>query len=758
MNKSKYLIGAFWGAIAVASPAVAQEQPAAAPAADQAASEGFGDIVVTAQRRAERLQDVPLSVTAVQGAALAEAGVGKATDIKMVASSVDIPITNGYVSPYIRGVGTRALGPGVESPIALYVDGVYVGNGASVLSFSNVERIEVLKGPQGTLFGRNATGGLIQVVTRDPKSELSGDASVSYGNYDTWSTSAYVTGGIAEGVSADIAGYGTWQGKGYGTNLFNGQDVYKTNHDYGFRTKWLLEPSDTVQIRLSADYSNLKSSQNALRVTPGTLPMPRTGPAYGGDEWDTNVNTQPLMKQKQGGASMRIDVDLGGFSLVSTTAYRKSRFDLNFDLDLTARDDLGNTAAGKAYSQIQRDHQFSQEIQLLSATDADSKLNWNLGLFYYNAKGEYDPFTIRYSGQLLGGNPGTGFFDTLTGSPWQKTESLAPYAQASYEFLPNTRLTAGLRYTYEKREVGGSAIAFLSTTGAVVPAFSVFAAPIPSMNARKATWRIALDHKFSDDVMVYASQNRGFKSGGFSVLELGAKPYQPETLDATEVGFKALVLDRKLRFEGAAFYYNYKNVQVYSTTEVGLQIKNGGKARIQGLEFEMSARPLQGLTLNAGYTYLDTEWKVFNNAPINIPNTTPAFVGRGNIQIPGSVAGNDLPSAPHHVFNASASYAMPIGDNKLTFNGSYYYNSGYFGESDNTARQDSYSLVNASVRFALPDDRLSLTVWGRNLTDEAVDIYPTHTQQVRVSGVAYSVQRSGYAPPRTYGVTVGTKF
>ena len=757
MNKSRYLIGAFWGAIAVASPAVAQQQPAAAPAADQAASEGFGDIVVTAQRRAERLQDVPLSVTAVQGAALAEAGVGKATDIKMVASSVDIPITNGYVSPYMRGVGSRALGPGIESPIALYVDGVYVGNGASVLSFSNVERIEVLKGPQGTLFGRNATGGLIQVVTRDPKSELGGDASVSYGNYDTWSTSAYVTGGIAEGVSADIAGYGTWQGKGYGTNLFNGQDVYKTNHDYGFRTKWLLEPSDTVQIRLAADYSNLKSSQNTLRVALGATPQPLTGPAYGGDEWDTNVNTQPLIKQKQGGVSMRVDVDLGGFSLVSTTAYRKSRFDLNFDLDLTAQDDLGNTAAGKAFSQIQKDHQFSQEIQLLSATDADSKLNWNLGLFYYNAKGEYDPFTILYTGQLIGGSPFTGFFDTLTGSPWQKTESLAPYAQATYEFLPNTRLTAGLRYTYEKRELGGDTFGFLN--GVIVPAVSVPTPPIPNtMNARKATWRIALDHKFSDDVMVYASQNRGFKSGGFSVLEMTAPPYQPETLDATEVGFKAMVLDRKLRFEGAAFYYNYKDVQVYSTTAFGLQIKNGGKARIQGLEFEMSARPLQGLTLNAGYTYLDSEWKVFNNAPINVPNNVPGFVGRGKQQITGSVAGNDLPSAPHHVFNASGSYKMPIGDNSLTFNASYYYNSGYFGESDNTARQDAYSLVNASVRFALPDDRISVSLWGRNLTNEAVDIYPTHTQQTRVGQNRFSVQRSGYAPPRTYGVTVGTKF
>ena len=727
MNKIRLLSGVFAGAFLFGTAALAQNAAAPTASAD-AAESGFGDIIVTAQRRDERLQDVPLAVTAVESKALNAAGALQTTDLKLVATSLDVPVNNGYVTPYLRGVGSRAIGPGIESPIALYVDGVYVGNGTSVLSFSSIERVEVLKGPQGTLFGRNSTGGLIQVVTRDPKTDLGGNASVSYGNYDTWQTTAYLTGGLAEGVSADIAGYGTWQGKGYGTNLFNGQEVGKLHHDYGFRSKWLIEPADNVQIRVTGDYSDTSSNRNVQRIPLGQTPPPAFGAAYGGSPWDTQVDMQPYFKNKQGGVAVRADVTLGDITLVSTTAYRKAKFQMRTDFDVTA------STRSRSLEQTQKDHQFSQELQLLSGND--SALNWTLGLFYWNAKGEFDPFTITTLNL-----PGPS---RLSGNADQTSESIAPYAQATYEFLPNTNLTLGLRYTYEKREVGGLVTAI--TPGG--PRSS--GPPLHSVDASKATWRIALDHKFSDDLMVYASQNRGFKSGGFSVTEFNAAPYLPEVLDASEVGFKAMLLDRKLRFNGAAFYYNYKNVQVYSTAGTGLVITNGGKGEIKGFELEMGARITPQFTLNAGYTYLDSEWKRFPNAPINLPN--PAG---GKTQTSGSAAGNDMPMAPHHVVSVSGSYALPIGDNSLTLNANYYYNSGYFGEPDNVARQKGYSLVNASLRYALPDDRLYISVWGRNLTDEAVNTLPLHTSQ---NSPGFTVERANYAPPRTYGVTVGTKF
>ena len=243
-------------ALVWAAPSVAQAEQAtggaAAPKADSTNEAYSGEIVVTAQRREQRLQEIPLAVTAVSARTLANTGTIQSTDLKLVSPSLDIRVTSGYTNPYIRGVGSRALGPGVESPVAFYVDGIYIGNGSSVLNFSNIERVEVLKGPQGTLFGRNATGGLVQVVTKDPSSYLSGDASVEYGSYDTFRSTAYISGPLSQGVSADIGGYFTTQGEGYGKNLTTGADTYRTKRDYGIRSKWLFELG-AATLRLTGD-------------------------------------------------------------------------------------------------------------------------------------------------------------------------------------------------------------------------------------------------------------------------------------------------------------------------------------------------------------------------------------------------------------------------------------------------------------------------------------------------------------------------
>ena len=695
---------------------------------DEVDNLGSGEIVVTAQRRKERLQDVPVSITAVQGEQLRAAGALRATDLKLVASSLDVPVNNGYVTPYLRGVGSRAIGPGVESPIALYVDGLYIGNGTSALSFSNIERVEVLKGPQGTLFGRNSTGGLIQVVTRDPKDQFGGDVAVTYGNYETWQAQGYVTGAVAPGVAADIAGYATIQGNGYGTNFFTGADTYRTKHDFGVRSKWLIEPTDNLALRFAVDFSDTNSNQNTQRVPVGQTPPPAFGSSYGGKPWDTQVDVQPYFKQTQGGASLRADIDAGDIAIVSTTGYRRARFEMQTDFDVTA------STRSRSLAQKQLDHQFSQELQILS--NGASPLTWTLGLFYWNAKGEFSPFTITTNNL-----PGPS---RITGTAYQTSESIAPYAQATYNLFKNTNLTVGIRYSYEKRGVGGQVVA--TTPGG--PRAS--GAAIPSVEGNRVYWRVALDHKFAENLMVYVSQNRGFKSGGFSVTEFSAPPYLPETLDASEFGLKAMLLDRRLRLESAAFYYNYRDVQVYSTANSGLVITNGGKAEIKGLELDLNARVSRFLNISAGYTYLDSEWITFNNSPINVPNPMG-----GKTQTSGSVAGRDLPITPHHVLNVSGSYRVPLGRSDLTFNASYYRNSGYFGEPDNVARQAAYSLVNASVVLTPMDRGFSVSIWGRNLTNEAVNLLPLHTSQ---NFPGFTTERASYAPPVTYGVTVGAKF
>ena len=696
-------------------------------------SRQLGDVVVVAQRRAERLQDVPVAVTAVEGLALAKASALQSTDIKLVSSSANVMETAGYVAPYIRGIGSRAIGPGIESPVATYVDGVYVGSATSALvSFSNVERIEVLAGPQGTLFGRNATGGLIQVITRDPKSDFDAEFNAGYGAYHTMTGNAYVTGAIAPGVAADISAVATVQGSGYGKNLYNGQDVYKTDHNFGLRSKWLLEPADWLTLRFVADYGQFKSSQYAQRLAFGTTYPPPFGPNYGGSPWTVDLSTQPYVKNRQGGVSLQANADLGALTLTSITAYRRSRFEINYDADVSG-------AIGRDYLAFQADSQFSQELQLLSP--AGSPLSWTAGLFFWHQDSRYDPFTLTFAG--VQSSP---FFNRITGDPGQKTNSIAPYLQGTYEVLPDTRLTLGIRYTNERREFTGSTMVLTAAGARVGPtSFPVFS----HTKASRFTYRASLDHRFTDNVMAYVSYNTGFKSGGFSPQTLNAPPYKPESLTAYEVGLKSTLLERRLRLNAAAFHYDYTNVQVYGVTGNTLFVGNGGKARDNGLELQITALPIPSLTINAGYTYLDTKWLVYPNAQVNVPNASG-----GKRQIIGDVAGKELPFAPHHVLSFSSSYSHALGPNMMTLNVGAYYNSGYFGEPDNVARQGGYTLFNASLRLAAPEDRFSVSLWGRNLGNTAVNIYPSHTPETG----GLSVERATYAAPRTYGVTLGARF
>jgi outer membrane receptor protein involved in Fe transport len=312
-------------------------QAAAAPSVNAAHSTddtGLTDIVITAQKRSENLQRVPVSVAVVTADQLLESGVSDIRDLKLVAPGVDMQTLTGFAIPIIRGVGNRATISGVEPPNALYIDGVYyAASTANLLSFNNISQIEVLKGPQGTLFGRNATGGLMQITPREPSDILKADLTLTAANYETITGNGDVTGGIASDVVADFAVHASTMGKGYGTNLFNGKDVYKVNKDIGFRSKWLVKFGDQTEARFIGDYSEQKNSNNALRIKKGTTVPPPFGPTYGGSPWDIDADYQPLTRVKTGGVSLRIDHKIGDYSLMSLSAYRHTDTAVDFDLD-----------------------------------------------------------------------------------------------------------------------------------------------------------------------------------------------------------------------------------------------------------------------------------------------------------------------------------------------------------------------------------------------------------------------------------------
>lgn len=703
-------------------------------AQDGTSDAGPQDIIVTAQRRSERLQDVPISVAAITSTQLQSAGVNNLFDVSLLAPGVKIQQYNGGILPMIRGVSSKIVGAGLEPPIATYIDGVYIGSPFSTtFSFNNIERIEILKGPQGTLFGRNATGGLIQIVTRDPKHEPGGTIKLSYGNFGTMEGSFYVTGGLADNLAIDLSGRMATQGNGWGVNLANGKDVNQTFHDAGIRSKMLFTPTDQLEVRITADYNDTHNSKyGAQRPPRGIVPPAPYGPAFTGEDWDIASDQQPDFVASGGGVSSRVDYDLGDVGLAAITAYRKSSYHGVFDSDYTA-------FPGRYADSTGHDEQFSQELQAQSSKGQG--LNWTLGAFYYWAKGRFDPIgTITYGTPSTPGGvrPATGRFVNAA----QGTESIALYGQGSVELLPKLNATVGLRYTHEKRDLEASAYT-VTPAGLTVVTTPEFTA---STKFQKLTWRLALDYHLSARTMAYLSYNRGFKSGGYNTLVVTLPPFDPETLDAYEAGLKSSV-GTWLTLNAAAFYYDYKNIQVGRSINGLTGTYNAPGTEIYGGDLELRAQPTRELSLTAGYSYVHGRYLDFSGAQV----ATPLAGGGYSIGV-GNVEGNHTILSPEHSVTLGASYYRQLGTGTLKLDANYSYTSRYYHEPDNILSQPGYSIVGGTIAYET-EAGLTFSLWGKNLTNEAVEV---------VGGVqtfgSQGLARSAYGEPRTYGVTVSASF
>jgi iron complex outermembrane recepter protein len=719
----------------LAQATAASDQQASNPAAvssstTQATAAGdegaIQDIVVTAQRRRENLQDVPITVTAISAPALAASAVTSTADLVNVVPGLTVPSSAGYALPHLRGVGITAIGPGIENSVATYVDGVYRGVSASnALALNNIAQVEVEKGPQGTLFGRNATGGLIQVTTKDPSPGFSGAANIGYGNYNTVIGDFYVTGG-SDVVAGDLAAQVSHQGDGWGKNVYNGEDVNKVDLDLSLRSKWLIRPADGTKITAIFDYTQRRSSTPALtNYQNDRNSFYPAGYTSGLGPYDVNLDSQPLRRLYEGGASLQIDQDVGFANIVNTVAYRRSTYDYNIDFDL-------GHAAYSTNLASQSDKQFTEEFQILSK--AGDPLTWVAGIYYYHASDGYDPQDILFSGPAVNpAKPVTHIHNETV----ERTDSVAAYAQATEALTSRDKLTLGLRYTYERRDLDGDQTAYLN---GVVPI--VLADLQTHVTTRKPTWRIAYDHKFSDGVQAYISYNRGLKSGGYNAAAPTSAPYQPEQLDAYEVGLKMQFLDRRVTLNSSVFYYDYNNIQVSRFVNGSPQVYNGGKAKLYGLDVDFSARVTDRLTLSGGLELMHSEFTSFPNADFFYSCATP-YPTICSL----SAQGNELPQAPDVSGSINLAYRAPLAGGEITFTVNEAVNGGYYFAPNNEDKQSAYSLTNGSIRWT--HGNYSISIWGKNLFDK---IYPLSVNQAPTA-VAVS-----YAAPRTFGATVGVRF
>ena len=723
---------------AIAIPAFAEQAPPrpadAVPTGQKAAADSVGveEIVVTAQRRGENLQDVPISVTAVTAARLQQTGITSTADIMLVTPGLQFTQSTGLASPFIRGIGTASLGAGSESSVATYIDGVYIAAPSNALmSLNNIERVEVLKGPQGTLFGRNASGGLIQVITKDPSFTPTMNTSLTYERFNAITASTYLSTGLGEKAAIDLAVRYAHQGKGWGTNRITGSEVNKTDHDFAARSKLLLNLSDDTKLVVTGDYSDLRSS---AYVVFSPVPGSTTSTGYqfsSANPWDVDTlfNT-PLRNSKNWGFSGDLTSDLGFATFRSITALRNSVLNISFD--------PGGMPTPAIYIRPHLDQrQFSQELQLLSPTD--SAVKWILGVYYFR-NDSTDSIVNLNLFPLLTGAPGQINVSQKVGAI---VTSMAAFGQVTVPITEQLNLTGGLRFTRDKYHYKNETTTDLT----FVPApFNLSTEVFPDRldTVTKPTWRLSLDYSPTRHSLFYASYNRGFKGGGFdNQVETGAR-LKPEIVDAFEVGSKIDAFDRRLRFNTAVFYQTVKNLQLSLLRNGRLNLANAAKTEAYGVEVEITTVPVDGLTLTAAGSYLHSRFTDYPNAPISSP-----LPGGGNVTVVGDAAGNQTPQQPAKTLNLSANYETSLGGGKLALYGNLFLSSKWYSDPDNRVFQPAYETLSAQISWTDPSDHLRLRVFGRNLTNSQV------TTQF---GVLDFADVRNLSERRTYGVGIDLMF
>lgn len=674
------------------------------------------EIVVTANRREQALQDVPISVTALSGESLAQAGVARTEDLTQVTPGLTFSRLNAVFQPQIRGVGARGGGPGDESTVAIYVDGVYQPE-SSTASFDllKVQRVEVLRGPQGTLFGRNATGGLINVITPDPTFDFQGSAALRLGGDGERSIKAYAAGGLSDTLAADI-GVLAYKDDGYVDDLVRGGKTGDRT-SYAVRSKWLYTPTDNIRLNLSLNWSESEDSSPVVfnpingntrgrALVPGVV-LP-TGP------YQSALNFKPHTKVRQYGAALNGQFDFSAVSLQTTSSYQWNKLDTRSDGDASPV----NLADGNP---IAKTEVYAQEVRLLSTSDGP--LTWIVGAYGFYSEAGFDP-SLTSTFSFPAGVRTVSRLETLN-----TTRSLAGFAEGSYELTDALTATVGLRYTWEDRE-------FVSHINGVKRVDT-------SSSYDQFTPRFILKYDISDSANVYASFSQGFKSGIYASGGTDPNPVRPEKVDAYEVGLKADPLPW-LRTNFSLFKYAYTDLQV-QIRQVNVSIlQNAADAEIWGGEAEITAAVNENLTLRLAAAHLDATYKSYPNALV----TTP-IPGGGNNQGPADATGKDLSRAPRNTLNVGAEYHRDMGPGVLEASLNVFYSDKYYWDALNRIAQPSYTKLNGQIGWSMPDQGWRFTVWGQNLTDEVI-IANVNTQA--------NADYATYQAPRRFGVTIEKSF
>ena len=681
------------------------------------------EITVTAQRRSENLQRVPISISAVTAQMAKQMGINSSTDLAIAAPAVNFAQSNGGANITIRGIGGSGAAAD-EAANAVYIDGVYQASVPGlVFNLNNVERIEVEKGPQGTLFGRNSSGGLIQIITRDPSQTPAADVSAGYGNYDTQEEQLYITGPITTGLAADLAVYNQQQGEGWGRNTLTGVPTYKGRALAG-RSKWLWNIDDNTSAKLSLMLSQTKPAG----AQGGAIVAGQTTKTIGGVSglpnagfYNTTNNDPEENYVKQGQVALTLDHSMSWARAVSITSWGRTNLKYLNDVDFGPapydRITIQNPVAAT-----------TQELQLLSPET--SAIKWATGLYYYHNSLGFTPFT-----QVGAVIPAAAQFQTNQTTSF--SSSYSAYGQVTAPVHDKTNLTAGLRYTIDDHFEESATYTALGESGILNR----------STRTKEPTYRLAVDHQFSDTLLGYVSDNRGFHGGLYNTASPAQPFVAPEVVNAYEIGLKTELFDRRLRLNMAGFYNRLKDFQVKTLASNGAGVLlNAPQAVLKGVDVDFSAARIHGLQIQGGMSYLNGTFTNFTNAPFYSVNPAGGLLQRAAA---GNADGKQTPFSASWVASLAADYqvATPIGTLTLTL--SNYYNGGFYFDPQNRVSQKAYDLLNSSLNWTSNSGKAELSFWARNLLNKKYYTF-----------VAVSTAGDEYYPgaPLTFGFTASYHF
>ncbi len=781
------------GALAASTAAFAQ------PAPDSGA---IPEIVVTAQKRDEAIQTVPIAISAFTSDTIARQNLDDALDLQLLVPNLLIV---GNDRPTIRGIGNNAISSTADNGTGVLLNFAPIGVRPQD-EFYDVERVEVLRGPQGTLYGRNTTGGTINLITRKPGDKLGGYVTAQYGNFNTIRAQGAVNLPIDDDgiVQFRLAGF-YLKRNGYTRNLGTGSDIDGRNQ-YSWRASLRLniDPDTRLDLmfqRSSENSTRSRENKRLCKATPvlgcspvelgfdspnttgvlfqtllnpfqGTL-IPVGASIYAGAQNPTDLRTvatdyNSSFVGEQNSVTAEISHRAGPITLLSLTAFTsgsseaRTDFDnavlpfrflvpVTYNLDRTTTITTNELRATDSF--VAAGEAFYQEFRAVS--DFAGPFDFTAGVNFFESRGDasfqiYHPGLELFAKLIRNLPPSAWAFNGETRDA--RTKSFAAFGEVYFNLSPATKLTAGLRYTNDRKSVSGRTT-FLS----VPPPFGDLSGSYSAL-----TGRLVLDHKLSDDNLLYASFARGFKGGGLNAAGSTQATFDPEFINSFEIGSKNQFFDGTLQANFSAFYYDYKNLQLGQRRSTSVQTINTN-ARIFGLESEFLWAPVRGLLINANASYLNTringlvpgqetsdpanpaQW----NPSLGAPTKTP--------EVRLTLRGNELPYAPNVKIAVGAEYTIPVGGSgwMATLRGDYSWQSRYFAREFNTVndRIAPWSIANALLRVSNPTSTFSVEAYVKNIFDSQ-----NITNSIIESDLVGSYRNARILEPRTFGLSTTFKF